>query len=119
MILCRHIRGRDSLNQSKNTYGSLLTPVIFQKLLPEVRKNITHACGTLSWSLGELMQCLSKEVNILNAGNLLNTPQDLVPTATFLAKSNSRKPKRKIPDLAMQRYRHAYIVREGTLVQTV
>jgi hypothetical protein len=64
-----YIRALASLNQNEITYVSLLTPVILQKLPPEVRTNITRAHEIKSWSLHELMQCILTEINILDAGN--------------------------------------------------
>ncbi|XP_060598916.1 uncharacterized protein LOC132752597 [Ruditapes philippinarum] len=90
-----YIRALASLNQNETTYGSLLTPVILQKLQPDVRTNITRAHGIQSWTLRELMKCILNEINILDAGNLLNTPQDFIPTATFLTKSDSSRTERK------------------------
>lgn len=90
-----YIRALASLNQNETTYGSLLTPVILQKLPPDVRTNITRAHGIQSWTLRELMKCILNEINILDAGNLLNTPQDFIPTATFLTKSDSSRTERK------------------------
>jgi hypothetical protein len=73
-----NIRGLDSLGQSESTYGSLLTPVILQKLPSEVKTNITRAHGSLSWCLTDLMQCLLHEVNILEIcwiSNKISLPQ--------------------------------------------
>ncbi|XP_053388319.1 uncharacterized protein LOC123543829, partial [Mercenaria mercenaria] len=90
-----YIRGLDSLNQCESTYGSLLTPIILQKLPPEVRTNITRAHGTLSWCLNELMKCPINEINIMDARSALNTGQEFIATATFLTKSDTRKTERK------------------------
>ncbi|XP_053374153.1 uncharacterized protein LOC123529978 [Mercenaria mercenaria] len=90
-----YIRGLDSLNQCESKYGSLLTPIILQKLPPEVRTNITRAHGTLSWCLNELMKCLINEINIMDAGSALNTGQEFILTAIFLTKSDTRKTERR------------------------
>ncbi|XP_053372929.1 uncharacterized protein LOC123565249 [Mercenaria mercenaria] len=99
-----YIRGLDSLGQNESTYGSLLTPVILQKLSPEVRTNITRAHGTQSWCLNDLMRCILNEVNILDAGNALNTPQEVFATASFLTKSDIRRPEKKNKEKSSAKY---------------
>lgn len=83
-----YIRGLESLGKNEDSYGSLLTPVILQKLPQIVRNNITRAHGSLSWRLNDLMCELLKEVKILDAGNILTPQEDFVSTATFLTKSD-------------------------------
>ena len=86
-----YIRGLESLDQPESTYGSLLTPVMLQKLPPEVRQNITRTHGSQTWCLQDLMQCLQTEINVLDAGSPSPPTYDsTVSTAAFLTKSDSR-----------------------------
>ena len=67
-----YIRGLESIGQDESSYGSLLTPVILQKLPTDVRTNVTRANGFLSWTLVDLMKCIIHEINTLDAGNALH-----------------------------------------------
>lgn len=87
-----YIRGLDSLGQSECTYGSLLTPVILQKVPPEIRQHMTRAHGNLTWCLSDVMECLSAEISILEAGSPLDSPLDFTTsTSSFLTKSEHRR----------------------------
>ena len=41
-----YIRGLESIGQDESSYGSLLTPVILQKIPTDVRTNVTRANGS-------------------------------------------------------------------------
>ncbi|XP_053387257.1 uncharacterized protein LOC128551020 [Mercenaria mercenaria] len=87
-----YIRALESLNQSESTYGSLLTPVMLQKLPSDVRQNMTRAHGSQSWRLPELLSSLLSEITILDAGAPYVKRYDVPDTtSTFLTKSDSHK----------------------------
>ncbi|XP_045194245.2 uncharacterized protein LOC123549869 [Mercenaria mercenaria] len=90
-----YIRALESLNQSESTYGSLLTPVMLQKLPSDVRQNMTRAHGSQSWRLPELLSSLLSEITILDAGAPYVKQYDVpATTSTFLTKSDSHKTKK-------------------------
>ena len=89
-----YIQGLDSLGQAEDTYGSLLVPVILQKLPEETRRNLRRVHGT-SWELSDLMRCLLDEVNVLDSGSTVRNDVGSIPTATFLSQSDKRITERK------------------------
>ena len=83
-----YIRGLESLDQMESSYGALLVPVILKKIPEEIRKNITREHGSSNWSLSDLRKCLLKELNVMEAGNSINSNAgSLLTTATFLTKT--------------------------------
>ena len=68
-----YIRGLESLDQMESSYGALLVPVNLKKIPEEIRKNITREHGSSNWSLSDLRKCLLKELNVMEAGNSINS----------------------------------------------
>ena len=53
---------------SPESYGSLLTPVIFGKLPKEVRKSLARDHNNSEWTLNELRSSILKEIQVLESG---------------------------------------------------
>ena len=66
-----YIRGLESLDQIKSSYGALLVPVILKKLPKEIRKNIAREHRSSNWTLSDLQKCLLKDLNVIEAGNAI------------------------------------------------
>ncbi|XP_053406422.1 uncharacterized protein LOC123546015 [Mercenaria mercenaria] len=93
-----YIRGLESLGQTEDTYGSLLVPVILNKLPAEIRKSMTREHGSSTWNLSDIRKCLLKELTIMDAGNDLESPLSFPYTASFVtnAKSSERPTNKKV-----------------------
>ena len=64
-----YVRGLEALGQNQETYGSLLVPVILNKLPSEMRRNLTREHGSTNWMLSDLRRGIYKELNIIKAGS--------------------------------------------------
>ncbi|XP_033762684.1 uncharacterized protein LOC117344144 [Pecten maximus] len=98
-----YIRGLKSLGQCEESFGSLLVPIIKNKLPPNVRQNITRDNGGDNWELKSLREAISKEVPILEAGE---TEPGVVPTATFVTGTSDTKKTKSKPQY--KPYTNAY-----------
>ena len=93
-----YIRGLESLNQTESSYGALLVPVILKQVPDEIRKNIAREHGSSKWTFSDLQKCILKELNVMEAGNSINSAENLPTTATFFTKTKSyHKPKQSTP----------------------
>ena len=90
-----HTRSLSSLGKSRETYGSLLVPIILNKLPADVRVNLARQHGSDEWTIDELQGALLTEIRILEMGS--HHPQSQF-TASFHA-SSVRKPSRTASDL--------------------
>ena len=84
-----HIRGLSSLGISKETYGTLLVPIILSKLPVPTLKNLAREHANLDWSIEELQAAVLKEIRVLETGFFTgeqrsNTPRGSHSTAAFL-----------------------------------
>ena len=88
-----YVRGLESLGQTDDTYGSLLVPIILNKLPGEIRKNLARENRSTNWILSDLRQAICDELSIMEAGisnERLETP---MITAAFLPGTNTRETK--------------------------
>ncbi|XP_061168132.1 uncharacterized protein LOC133177057 [Saccostrea echinata] len=83
-----YVRGLESYGQAQETYGSLLVPVILNKLPSELRKNLAREHGSTNWLLGDLRNSLYRELEILEAGASIDATEPSA-TATFYTHSKS------------------------------
>ena len=60
-----HIRRLSSLGKSPESYGDLLTPIIFWKLPKEIQKSLARSHNNTEWTLYELRASIMKEIQIL------------------------------------------------------
>ncbi|XP_053373003.1 uncharacterized protein LOC128546473 [Mercenaria mercenaria] len=88
------IRGLESLGQSQESYGSLLVPIVLEKLPGEIKRNMAREYGSQSWNLQDLRLSLSKEISFLEAGETMEVSEAHNPTALFFA---GTRPKPKQP----------------------
>ena len=56
------IRGLQSLSVDENTFGSLLVPILLEKLPEDIKLQVTRLISSEIWDLRELLQLLSKEI---------------------------------------------------------
>ena len=80
------IRGLESLGQSQESFGSLLVPIILQKLPIEMRKHMTRERGKKSWDIRSLREAIAKEMYVeeSNCAELNTDVDDYTPTASFV-----------------------------------
>ena len=83
------IRGLESLGQRQDTYGSLLTPIIFRKLPSELRKTLTREHGGYSWDINALRLAIGKELQVQEAGQT-DVLENCTPTASFVTKATPK-----------------------------
>ena len=86
-----YVRGLEALGQNQETYGSLLVPVISNKLPREMRRNLTREHGSTNWKLSDLRRGIYKELNIMEAGSssFLDATEDSGATAAFYTRTSS------------------------------
>jgi len=53
-----NIRCLESLGELQENYGTLLVPVILQRLPPDIRRNLARDHGTGRWKLNELRRAI-------------------------------------------------------------
>lgn len=58
-----HVRGLKSLDVSSESYGSLLSSVLLQKLPQELRLVVSHETSDDGWSLDNSLKILEKEID--------------------------------------------------------
>ena len=87
-----YVRGLESLGQTDESYGSLLVPVVLNKLPPQIRQNLARVHKSTNWTLNNLRNAIYDEVNVLEAGQLSEKSHDddYLATATFLTHAKSR-----------------------------
>jgi hypothetical protein len=64
-----YVRGLETLNQTEDSYGSFLVPVILRKLPPTSKQNLARTHGKDDWTLADLRKVLRHELSILEAGH--------------------------------------------------
>ena len=64
-----HARSLSSLGQPRETYGSLLVPIIINKLPADVRTNLARQHGSDDWTIDQLQGALLTEIRILEMGS--------------------------------------------------
>ena len=65
-----HIRGLASLGVSADQYGSLLIPVIMEKLPTDIRLHIARKATSEVWKIDELLEVIEKEVTARESSEL-------------------------------------------------
>ena len=84
-----YIRGLESLGQTQEMYGALLSPVVMDKLPPEIRRNIAREHETDNIDLTTLRKSLMKEVRILEVGHSADYTENR-STVTFFTSAKSK-----------------------------
>ena len=88
-----HTRSLSSLGKTRETYGSLLVPIILNKLPADVRKSLARQHGSDIWTIDELQGALLNEIRILEMGSnhlLKGQPNSPQFTATFHTNSTRK-----------------------------
>ena len=86
-----YVRGLESLGQTDDTYGSLLVPIILNKLPGEIRKNLAREQRSTNWILSDLRRAMCDELSILEAGKATEKLETPIATAAFLTRTNARE----------------------------
>ena len=63
-----HIRGLAALGVSKESYSTILVPIILGKLPVPVRRNLARDHDQLRWTLDDLQAAMVKEIRVLESG---------------------------------------------------
>ncbi|XP_061171673.1 uncharacterized protein LOC133181150 [Saccostrea echinata] len=85
-----HVRCLECLGQRQEMFGALLIPVIFNKLPSEIGKNIAREYDGDNISLQNLRKAISKEVKILESGQIENS-DGFHATAMFLTGASKKQ----------------------------
>jgi len=64
-----YIRGLESLGQHQDIYGSLLVPVVLEKLPVDIRRSLARVNVNNDWQLHDLRRAINNEINILEIGS--------------------------------------------------
>jgi hypothetical protein len=82
------VRGLESFGQAQDTYGSLLIPIVLNKMPSEFRKNLAREHGSTNCLLGDLRRSIYRELKILEARiGIESTEPSATCKATFLIHS--------------------------------
>ena len=83
-------RGLEALSQSQDTYGTLLVPIILNKLPRKVRQHFTRDHGSNTWILYDLRKAIQNEISIIEADQNYGIRQSYAtPTCAFLTETKS------------------------------
>ncbi|XP_063447979.1 uncharacterized protein LOC134727528 [Mytilus trossulus] len=86
-----YIRGLESIGESHESFGSLLVPIILNKLPGNIRENMVRAHGGDHWNLPSLRQAIQHEITIKEAGQSVNGDDmepNYTPTSAFFMGTN-------------------------------
>ncbi|VDI05921.1 Hypothetical predicted protein [Mytilus galloprovincialis] len=86
-----YIRGLESIGESHESFGSLLVPIILNKLPGNIRENMVRAHGGDHWNLPSLRQAIQHEITIKEAGQSVNGDDiepNYTPTSAFFTGTN-------------------------------
>jgi len=72
-----HIRGLAALGKSKNSYGTLLIPIMLGKLPAETKRNLARSHSNLEWTLSELKDSILREIKVLESGLLVESTKEI------------------------------------------
>ena len=76
-----HIRGLASLGVSKESYSTILVPIILGKFPVPTCRNLAGDHDQLSWTLDDLQAAVAKEIRVLESGLYANDSTSNLPTA--------------------------------------
>ncbi|XP_063420583.1 uncharacterized protein LOC134705796 [Mytilus trossulus] len=108
-----YVRGLESLGQTSEMYGSLLVPVVLDKLPIDVRKSIAREHGRDNLMLQNLRKSITKEIEILEAGQGVMEPDRLHTTAFFTGTKPRSHNKGKLTDTRKKVNTHTCIFCSG------
>ena len=63
-----HNRSLASLRKTKDSYGSLLVPIIIGKLPGKIKQNLVRAHGKREWAVTELHSAIHNELYVFEMG---------------------------------------------------
>ena len=60
-----HFRGREALKVERESYSSIVVPVLMDKIPDQIRMNMIRFGGNyLSWTVDEMLDAFAKEIEI-------------------------------------------------------
>ena len=65
-----HIRGLAAHGKTKESYETMLVPIILGRLPSDVRKNFAREHGNTEWTISEVKDAILKEITVLECGSL-------------------------------------------------
>ncbi|XP_074657328.1 uncharacterized protein LOC141910535 [Tubulanus polymorphus] len=68
-----YVRSLESLGKPSEHYGDFLTPVILEKLQADFVRNMACANGSVNWSFRSLIECMYRELEILESVDIRHT----------------------------------------------
>ena len=85
-----YIRGLESMGQSYESYGSLLVPIILNKIPESIKENLVCAHGIDRWTLRQLRDAIENKITIKEASHSANSYSTIqnasfTPTSNFVA----------------------------------
>ncbi|XP_071170914.1 uncharacterized protein [Mytilus edulis] len=108
-----YVRGLESLGQTPEMYGSLLVPVVLDKLPIDIRKSIAREHGRDNLILQNLRKSITKEIDILEAGEGVTDSDRLYATAFFMGTQSHTYNKGKFTDTRNKVHTHTCIFCSG------
>lgn len=88
------IRGLEALGQAEDSYGSLLVPIVMEKLPTTIRQNLVRELGCRQWSLSEFRCGINRELDIMEASlPIQNLYQPNQSTALLVGTNSQESPK--------------------------
>ena len=89
-----HIRGLKSLGISATSYGSLLSSILMNKLLPEFQLIISQTVTGENWELDTLLQIVEMEISARERSETVlvhctRQNQRSIPTVTFMSDNST------------------------------
>ncbi|XP_063417047.1 uncharacterized protein LOC134699374 [Mytilus trossulus] len=88
-----YVRGLEVLGQTQETNGTLLVPIIMKKLPREVRQHLAREHRIQTWVLRDLRKSILNEINIMDAGQKIESSHLFPTTSAFFAGAKSAKSK--------------------------
>ncbi|CAC5366109.1 unnamed protein product [Mytilus coruscus] len=79
------------MGRYQESYGSLLIPLILNKLPCFVRQNITRDHGNDDLDISSLRKAIKKEICIQEAANANAIETDIIPTASFVTETTNKR----------------------------
>ncbi|XP_063404398.1 uncharacterized protein LOC134687869 [Mytilus trossulus] len=86
-----NIRELEGMGRYQESYGSLLIPLILNKLPCFVRQNITRDHGNDDWDISSLRKAIKKEICIQEAANANPIEIDIIPSASFVTATTNKR----------------------------
>ena len=99
-----HVRGLEALGMPQESYGSLLIPIIMQRMPSEITIQVARKVTEDVWPIKEILEIIKKEIEAREMGICVatsdkktakptNQPRQPATTQAFFTKEEQRRPK--------------------------